>query len=150
MKKKFETIIKRLISNGDTEPLTGIDIAEQFRPDETTPEATFRNLNAAFLISLCGGSHPLNFEAKHFIEDLKKQHHWKEAADFYCTCMSLIIEEIEERITAIEAMVSALKERFSDEAVYKNPAQLAVLQREFDEQSAELELLYRAYEYRGG
>jgi hypothetical protein len=97
MKKKFETVIKRLISNGEVEPLTGIAIAEQFRPRETTPEATFRNLNAAFLISLCGGSHPLNFEVKHFIENLKKQHDWKEAADFYCRCMSLIIEEIEER-----------------------------------------------------
>jgi len=70
MKKKFETVIKRLISNGEVEPLTGIEIAEQFRPEETTPEATFRNLNAAFLISLCGGSDPLNFEVKHFIEDL--------------------------------------------------------------------------------
>ena len=97
MKKKFETIIKRLISKGEKEPLTGIEIAEQFRPNETTPEATFRNLNAAFLIALCGGSHPLHLKAKHFIENLKKKPVWKDAIDFYCRCMSLIIEEIEER-----------------------------------------------------
>ncbi|UCF82450.1 MAG: hypothetical protein JSV50_14800, partial [Desulfobacteraceae bacterium] len=97
MKKKFKTIIKRLISNGEKEPLTGIEIAEQFRPNETTPEATFRNLNAAFLISLCGRSHPLHLKAKRFIEDLKKKPEWKDAIDFYCRCMSLIIEEIGER-----------------------------------------------------
>ena len=51
MKKKFETVINCLINNGENEPLTGIDIAEQFRPEETAREATFRNLNAAFLIS---------------------------------------------------------------------------------------------------
>ena len=99
MKKKFETIIKRLISNGEVEPLTGIDMAEQFRPEETTREATFRNLNAAFLISLCGSSHPLYFETNHFIKDLKKQPDWKDAIDFFGRCRTLIIEEIEERCT---------------------------------------------------
>ena len=66
MKKEFEAVINCLISNGEKEPITGIDIAEQFRPEETTREATFRNLNAAFLISLCGSSHQLYFEADQF------------------------------------------------------------------------------------
>jgi hypothetical protein len=99
MKKKFEAVISYLISKGEKEPLTGIDIAGQFRPEETTREATFRNLNAAFLISLCGSSHPLYFEAEHFINDLKKQPDWKGAVDFFDRCRSLINEEIEERCT---------------------------------------------------
>jgi len=99
MKKKFEAVINCLISNGENEPLTGIDIAEQFCPEETTREATFRNLNAAFLISLCGSSHQLYSEAEHFIKDLKKQPDWKGAIDFFGRCRSLIIEEIEERCT---------------------------------------------------
>jgi len=99
MKKEFETVINCLISNGENEPLTGIDIAEQFCPEETTREATFRNLNAAFLISLCGSSHQLYSEAEHFIKDLKKQPDWKGAIDFFGRCRSLIIEEIEERCT---------------------------------------------------
>ncbi len=100
MKKKFENIIKHLIcTNKEEEPITGIDIAEQFRPEETTREATFRNLNAAFLISLCGSSHQFYSEAEHFLKDLKKQPAWKDAIDFFSRCRSLIIEEIEERCT---------------------------------------------------
>ena len=78
MKEKFEAIIWRLISkSGEQRPLTGIDVVEQFRPEETTPEDIIRNLNAAFLISLCGPSHPCYSRAEHFIKDLKKQPNWK-------------------------------------------------------------------------
>ncbi|OPX35519.1 MAG: hypothetical protein B1H12_08795 [Desulfobacteraceae bacterium 4484_190.2] len=97
MKKKFEAVIDCLISNGEEEPITGINIAEQFCPEETTRKAHFRNLNAAFLISLCGSSHPLYSEAERFTKDLRKQPDWKGAVDFFCRCRSLTIEEIEER-----------------------------------------------------
>ena len=98
MKKKFETIIKYLICiNKEEGPITGIDIAGQFRPEETTREATSRNLNAAFLISLCGSFHPHYLEAEHFIKTLKKKPDWKDVIDFFCKCRTLIIEEIEER-----------------------------------------------------
>jgi hypothetical protein len=43
-----------------------------------------------------------------------------------------------------------MKERFGDEMVYKNPEQLAELQQSYDAKTAELELLYRAYERRAG
>ena len=49
MKEKFEAIIRALISKiGEQYPITGIDIIDQFRPEETTPEAAIRNLNSAF------------------------------------------------------------------------------------------------------
>jgi len=60
------------------------------------------------------------------------------------------VEQIEEMITELEHEINDLKERFGDEAVYKNPQQLATLQRNYDAKTTELDLLYRAYERREG
>jgi ATP-binding cassette subfamily F protein 3 len=60
------------------------------------------------------------------------------------------VEQIEEMITALEQELAGMKERFGDETVYKNPQQLTQLQRSFDDKTAELDLLYRAYERRAG
>jgi ATP-binding cassette subfamily F protein 3 len=60
------------------------------------------------------------------------------------------VEQIEELIVELERELEAMKERFGDEMVYKNPQHLAELQRSFDAKTAELELLYRAYERRAG
>ena len=96
MNNKFQNVIRRLINRGKKEPLTGIHISTQFRPEETTPEATYRNLNAAFLISLCGGSHPLYHGAQQYIEAIKNKPGWRDATGFYCKCLTLIAKEIEE------------------------------------------------------
>ena len=98
MQKKLETIMTQLVGTGKgTGPLTGIDIAHQFRPDETAAEATWRNLNAAFLISLCGSSHPYGSGAGKYIEYLNTQSVWKVPVDFYEECRSLIHREIQKR-----------------------------------------------------
>ena len=60
------------------------------------------------------------------------------------------VEQIEELIIELEQELAGMKERFGDEIIYKNPRQLAELQRSFDAKTAELELLYRAYECRAG
>jgi len=60
------------------------------------------------------------------------------------------VEQIEEMITELEHEIDDLKERFGDEAIYKNPQQLATLQRDYDAKTTELDLLYRAYERREG
>ncbi|MEJ2704866.1 MAG: ATP-binding cassette domain-containing protein [Sedimentisphaerales bacterium] len=60
------------------------------------------------------------------------------------------VEQIEEMILNLEQKVDEMKERFGDAEVYKNPELLADLQRNFDENNAELDLLYRAYERRAG
>jgi ATP-binding cassette subfamily F protein 3 len=59
------------------------------------------------------------------------------------------LEEIEHKIMSLEEEHAALKERFGDEGVYRDPDKLADLQAEFDVQTAELALLYRAYEHKG-
>jgi ATP-binding cassette subfamily F protein 3 len=60
------------------------------------------------------------------------------------------IEQIEELIMELEGELAGMKERFGDETVYKNPEQLAELRQGYDAKTAELELLYRAYERRAG
>ena len=60
------------------------------------------------------------------------------------------IEQIEELIIELEQELSGMKERFGDEMVYKNPEQLTELKQSYDLKTAELELLYRAYERRAG
>ncbi|MFC1761333.1 ribosomal protection-like ABC-F family protein [Planctomycetota bacterium] len=58
------------------------------------------------------------------------------------------VEQIEEQIMDLEEAHATLKERFGNESVYKDPIKLAALQEEFDNQTIELKLLYRAYEYK--
>jgi len=55
-------------------------------------------------------------------------------------------EQIEELIIELEHELAQMKERFGDASIYKNPEQLAELQRGYDAKTEELELLYRAYE----
>ncbi len=58
------------------------------------------------------------------------------------------VEQLEAKIMTLEDDLVALKERFGDEAIYKDPTQLARLQQEYDQSNTELALLYRAYERR--
>jgi len=98
MNDKFESIIRALVcKTGEQDPLTGIDIVHQFRPGETSPESAIRNLNAAFLISLCGQSHPFYSHAENFIKDQEKQQSWNDAVDFYREGLALVRVEIKNR-----------------------------------------------------
>ncbi len=58
------------------------------------------------------------------------------------------LEQIEEFITVLEQKLAEIRERFGDVRVYKNPEQLAKLQKKFDDKTTELDLLYQAYERR--
>ncbi|MBL7153377.1 MAG: ABC-F family ATP-binding cassette domain-containing protein [Phycisphaerae bacterium] len=60
------------------------------------------------------------------------------------------LEQVEEMITEHEQELARIKEQFGDATIYRNPEQLAELQRVFDGKTAELDLLYRAYERRIG
>jgi len=60
------------------------------------------------------------------------------------------VEQIEEMIMTLEEEIEGMKERFGDEAIYKDPARLAELQRDYDANVTELDLLYRAYDRRAG
>ena len=60
------------------------------------------------------------------------------------------IEQIEELIIALEQELTDMKERFGQAEIYKDPRQLAQLQQAYDDKTAELNLLYQAYERRAG
>ena len=60
------------------------------------------------------------------------------------------VEQLEEMILQLEHELDEMKERFGDEAVYKNPDRLAELQESYAAQQTELDLLYRAYDRRAG
>ncbi len=93
--EKIETIIRALTGPGDRgEPLTGIDISEQFRPEEVSPAAIAANLNAAFLIVLSGGFHPLYREAEDYIRRRKADPSWREAVEFYDEGPGILHSEI--------------------------------------------------------
>jgi len=60
------------------------------------------------------------------------------------------VEQLEEMILELEHELDEMKERFGDEAVYRNPDRLAELQESYAAQQTELDLLYRAYDRRAG
>ncbi len=60
------------------------------------------------------------------------------------------VDQIEDMILALEQELETMKERFGDAQVYKNPELLTELQQGFEAKTAELDLLYRAYERRAG
>ncbi|MBW1787586.1 MAG: hypothetical protein JRK53_13335 [Deltaproteobacteria bacterium] len=98
MSTYLQDIACRLFSriNGN-EPLSGIDAARRFFPKENHPDALCRNLNAAFLIGLCGKSHPLHDEARLYLDNAKMNSEWEQVARFYSTGLALVPSEFEAR-----------------------------------------------------
>ncbi len=60
------------------------------------------------------------------------------------------VEQIEELITELEHELADMRERFGDETIYKNPEHFTELHQNYELKTAELELLYQAYEHRIG
>jgi hypothetical protein len=95
---KFHAILRALYDpDGKREPLTGIHAAAQFVPGKDTCDALFRNLNAAFLISLCGPSHPQFEAAENYLSERWGSKEWKKAAEFYEMGRRLVTEEFLDR-----------------------------------------------------
>jgi len=57
-------------------------------------------------------------------------------------------DQLEEMITEHERNLARMKEQFGSAEIYRNPEQLAQLKSSFAAETAELDLLYRAYERR--
>ncbi len=95
MKQKLQTIIKYIIDSGKSgNSLVKINVPEQFCPDEKDNIAIARNLNAAFLISLSGESHPLYSKAIQYLKDFQSHPSWKKPIQFYKNGINLIHSEI--------------------------------------------------------
>jgi len=58
------------------------------------------------------------------------------------------VDQIEQMIMDLEQEIAELKERFGDPSLYKTPPLLTRLQQDLAAKTADLDLLYRAYEFR--
>lgn len=58
------------------------------------------------------------------------------------------VEQLEEMIMEIEEQLTNLREGFGQEEIYKNPDKLKQLQDQFAAKEQELELLYKAYDWK--
>ncbi len=56
-KKAYHDIIGYLIGDGSKDGICGINIIEQFQPEDNSRLSVPRNINAAFLIILSGNDH---------------------------------------------------------------------------------------------
>ncbi len=92
---EFSSLLRQLIAPETREPVSGVPVEEQFRPDETTGEAVPRNLTSAFLLALAGRAHPLHRRAIDYLSGLKNDRRWGKAARFYLEGLSLIPAEVE-------------------------------------------------------
>ena len=92
---KFQVIIRHIIGSypGDN-PLSGINIPDQFHPDKPVRIDVEENLNAAFLILLSGESHPAFNDADSYINTMGSLTEWKTAVDFYKNGLEIIKSEI--------------------------------------------------------
>jgi ATP-binding cassette subfamily F protein 3 len=57
-------------------------------------------------------------------------------------------ERLEKCIEETEGQITELTDRFGDTTIYKNPQDVAALQKQLNERKHHLELLYRAYEHK--
>ncbi len=97
MIEKFKTIIQFLISmDQNSTDLAGINITEQFNPETDDSLSIARNMNAAFLITLSGKTHPLYGSGIKYLNSFEDDPEWSKTAHFYkqgCTLLDLEVSQ---------------------------------------------------------
>jgi len=92
---KFETVIKHIIgSDAADNPLSGINIPDQFHPGKPDNIDVEENLNAAFLILLAGEPHSSHESAARYFTQMEAFPEWKETVDFYRKGLEIVAYEI--------------------------------------------------------
>jgi hypothetical protein len=95
MINKFKTVIKHVIgSDACDNPLSGINIPDQFHPEKPDNINVEENLNASFLILLAGESHSLYENAARYFTKMESMPEWKETVVFYRKGLERIASEI--------------------------------------------------------
>ena len=74
------------------EPISGQDLARQFNPQDSGPEALVRNLNAAFLLGLTGNKRSAN--AREYIATTQSQTGVAKLARFFQRGFDLLEDEL--------------------------------------------------------
>ncbi len=97
MIKEFESIISTLLQPGEEKDTFSLfDPAKHLLQDPKDKAGTAQTLNAAFLITLAGETHPKSERARRFISRLVDSSEWQEVAKFYTKGVDLIHREIED------------------------------------------------------
>ncbi|HOO38651.1 MAG TPA: hypothetical protein PLV78_10085 [Deltaproteobacteria bacterium] len=95
MNKELTAIFSELFSTGSsTSPAVIFDAAMHFNAERTDPAGIAAGINTAFLILLCGQSHPFYQEAENFIARRKESATWRDITSFYEQAIDLIHQEI--------------------------------------------------------
>ncbi len=92
----FHDIIGYLIGHDSTNSACGINISEQFRPEDNPCLAIPRNINAAFLILLSGENHPRYLEVREYMEELRNDPIWAKSVNFYRDGIGLLLDEFQD------------------------------------------------------
>jgi hypothetical protein len=75
-KQPFHEIVGYITGVNSTVAACGLNVAEQFQPDENGHFSVPRNINAAFLVALSGENHPRFVEAKQYLDEMEKDPLW--------------------------------------------------------------------------
>lgn len=125
MIEKFEFIISTLLQPGDGDDIVSIfDPSSQFDEHSFSDIGIAQTLNAAFMITLVGSSHPLYENAKSFLNQKADTTEWGTIAKFYLEGAELIPQEIEtvyRRETPFADQLDALAEWFSKKEYLDQP-----------------------------
>jgi hypothetical protein len=92
-KKVYHDIIRCLIGDGSKDGVCGINIVEQFQPEDNRRVAIPRNINAAFLISLSGEDHSRFTKAMEYLEEMENDPLWTNLVSFYREGLGLLLNE---------------------------------------------------------
>ena len=96
MIKQFESIIYRLTQpQEEKDSFSIINVAEQFSEELQDDPDVAMTLNAAFLMALSGGVHPVSGLARGFLSRMAESAQWDDMARFYLKGIDLVFEEIE-------------------------------------------------------
>ncbi len=120
VKEAYHDILSFLIGDKLGNGACGINIVEQFQPEENSRIAVPRNINAAFLISLSGDNHSRYTAAMEYLEEMQNDPLWTNLVTFYREGLGLLIKEFrefcsdsnngEERVEELRAKLTQEKE----------------------------------------
>jgi len=120
VKKSYHDILSYLIGDTPENGACGINIVEQFKPEDNSRVAVPRNINAAFLISLSGDDHSIYNAAKEYLEEMESDPLWTNLVTFYREGLCLLLKEFRdfcsnsnngvERVEELRAKLAQQKE----------------------------------------
>jgi hypothetical protein len=98
----FQTILERLLETKEESccALSGINISDQFSPEDKSVEGKARNMNACFAIHLFGAEHSLYKDAHDYLQKRQEDSETREVAQLYVNAVAATQKELTESCDA--------------------------------------------------